>query len=217
MTKATQTPQPLPPLARLFPDLSPDEALPPEFDFEGLAKTLAELALNPENRTPFTVVVKGGWGRGKTTLLRRAKWLLEHPGEVTGEPGLRLNQVSRLLFQPSLAIRDTGGLAEAAPSHWADGKIPEGQENHPVVQVSWSAGEAFCTWLTRRLNGAGARGVANLPTEAQWEWCRDWKAAYPEAEQRDPTGPERGTSRVLRGLGRPRSFIQRIGRYKTRL
>ncbi len=69
-------------LARLFPDLPVDDGEALQFDFEGPARTLAELALNPDNRTPFTMVVKGGWGRGKTTLLRRAKWLLEHPDEV---------------------------------------------------------------------------------------------------------------------------------------
>lgn len=47
------------------------------FDFEGLAKTLAELAWNPANDTPFTVVVRGGWGRGKTTLMRRTQSLLD--------------------------------------------------------------------------------------------------------------------------------------------
>ena len=78
---ATRAPAPSM-LARLFPDLPVDDGEALQFDFEGPARTLAELALNPDNRTPFTVVVKGGWGRGKTTLLRRAKWLLEHPDEV---------------------------------------------------------------------------------------------------------------------------------------
>jgi formylglycine-generating enzyme required for sulfatase activity len=57
-----------------------------EFEFEGFAQMLAGLAWNPDNGTPFTVVVKGGWGRGKTTLLRRAQWMLEHPEEV--DPGV---------------------------------------------------------------------------------------------------------------------------------
>jgi len=47
------------------------------FDFDGLARTLAELAWNPANDTPFTVVVRGGWGRGKTTLMRRTQALLD--------------------------------------------------------------------------------------------------------------------------------------------
>lgn len=116
--------------------------------------------------------------------------------------------------------------------------------------------EAFCTWLTRRLETSARKGAAaQLPTEAQWEfaargadgreypwgaeppderranfggkiggttpvdaypagatpegvhdlagnvweWCRDWFGSYPGEEQRDPTGADRGTSRVLRG------------------
>lgn len=87
---------PAPPLARLFSDLPVDDGQELQFDFEGVAKTLAELALNPDNRTPFTVAVRGGWGRGKTTLLRRTKWFLEHPEEVTGAPDVR--QVKTLWF-----------------------------------------------------------------------------------------------------------------------
>lgn len=68
------------PLARVFADHPlQDQRL--EFEFEGFARTLAELAWNPDNSTPFTVVVRGGWGRGKTTLLRRTQWLLEEKPE----------------------------------------------------------------------------------------------------------------------------------------
>jgi formylglycine-generating enzyme required for sulfatase activity len=126
MTKPAKTPQPLPPLARLFPDLPPEAAEAPAFDFEGLAKTLAELAVNPDNRTPFTVVVKGGWGRGKTTLLRRAKWLLEHPGEVVAAPGLR--RVETLWFNAwKYPDEDTvlAGLLGALLDRFQKGKLLE--------------------------------------------------------------------------------------------
>ena len=32
-----------------------------------------------------------------------------------------------------------------------------------------------------------------------WEWCRDWHKEYPCGSVTDPTGPEDGTSRVIRG------------------
>ncbi|WP_167506004.1 SUMF1/EgtB/PvdO family nonheme iron enzyme [Desulfosediminicola flagellatus] len=55
------------------------------FETAGLAKTLAQLAWNPDNATPFTVDVRGGWGRGKTTLLKEADRLLtENGGRAAG-------------------------------------------------------------------------------------------------------------------------------------
>lgn len=32
-----------------------------------------------------------------------------------------------------------------------------------------------------------------------WEWTGDWKAAYPTGAATDPTGPDEGARRVLRG------------------
>jgi formylglycine-generating enzyme required for sulfatase activity len=32
-----------------------------------------------------------------------------------------------------------------------------------------------------------------------WEWCSDWWGDYPASAQSDPTGPAKGTARVLRG------------------
>ncbi len=46
----------------------------------------------------------------------------------------------------------------AKPSHWTNGEIPKGLENHPVVYVSWQDAVDFCQWAKVR-----------LPTEAEWE------------------------------------------------
>jgi hypothetical protein len=32
-----------------------------------------------------------------------------------------------------------------------------------------------------------------------WEWCQDWFEIYPGGAATDPTGPETGTRRVVRG------------------
>jgi formylglycine-generating enzyme required for sulfatase activity len=97
MSKGRKKPPPATRLARIFADHPlVDEKL--EFEFEGFARTLAELAWNPDNATPFTVVVRGGWGRGKTTLLRRAQWMLDHPGELEEPPPEGVRTVRTLWF-----------------------------------------------------------------------------------------------------------------------
>jgi serine/threonine-protein kinase len=50
------------------------------------------------------------------------------------------------------------------PAHWAGGSPSPGQENHPVVNVSWNDAVAYCLWLAD-ITGKPYR----LPTEAQWE------------------------------------------------
>ncbi|MCQ2260163.1 MAG: bifunctional serine/threonine-protein kinase/formylglycine-generating enzyme family protein [Bacteroidales bacterium] len=35
-----------------------------------------------------------------------------------------------------------------------------------------------------------------------WEWCQDWYGSYSSSSQTDPTGPSRGSGRVLRGGSR---------------
>lgn len=50
------------------------------------------------------------------------------------------------------------------PKHWENGEVPQGKENHPVVNVSWYDAIAYCRWLSDV-----TRKRITLPSEAEWE------------------------------------------------
>lgn len=76
---------------------------------------------------------------------------------------------------------------------WANGEIPDGRDDHPVVMVSHKDAEAYANWLSEQ-TGLKWR----LPTEAEWEKAArgteglmfPWGAEYdPELLNSHDSGP----------------------------
>lgn len=97
-----------------------------------------------------------------------------------------------------------GGLGEhgQAPDHWLQeehrgGGVP-GNDDYPVVGVSWFEAAAYCAWV-------GARtGVPHrLPTEAEWE-----KAARGTTQTRYPWGNTIDSTYASYDAGQPRDALR---------
>jgi serine/threonine protein kinase len=75
-------------------------------------------------------------------------------------------------------VRETN---HAAPTHWIGNKPPFGQENWPVVNVTFADANAFAAWRSKRDSV-----TYRLPTEEEWEYA----ARNGERADLYPWGPE---------------------------
>jgi len=123
--------------------------------------------------------------------------LLAHPVEL---PGFYMaeTEVTNRLYQDFVdanprwrksnldALLSEGVVAESYLSGWEDDRYPAEEADLPVVQVSFHAAEAFCSWLTA--SGALPPGTyVRLPYESEWEYAaRGGLSALPYPTGRDP-------------------------------
>ncbi len=108
---------------------------------------------------------------GEFVMGSNERWDDEAPEHMslTGAFYIDLNEVTNADYKKFINTAE-----KTAPYHWLEGNIPRGEENHPVVYVSWFDANEYCAWVGKR-----------LPNEKEWE-----KAARGEAGLIYPWGNE---------------------------
>jgi formylglycine-generating enzyme required for sulfatase activity len=158
----------------LDPDQTGDSASTPETDSDPDGKTSCGVMFTLPNggNIELCIVDVSSYRRGCDPDVPQ-----ENCGHDEGPPHtvkltrfqMTRNEISRAQFSAFLAAnpgwRKGGALADTECdtrylNDWKTDSPPGGTEDLPVVQVCWTAAEAFCQWL-----GPGF----GLPTEAQWE------------------------------------------------
>ncbi len=104
------------------------------------------------------VAIPGGVLRmGSSTQQDASAQAAETPQHDVMMPGYWIARCPITNYQYQVFVYAT---EHACPPHWHKGIFPDGKQDHPVVNISWSDALAFCRWAN-----------VQLPSEAEWEWA----------------------------------------------
>lgn len=130
---------------------------------------------------PETLLIPGGpFAMGSVDP---ATPVAEQPQHIVDLPDFRIGKYPVTVREYAAFIKDKKD--HPAPQGWFNREPPAERLDHPVTDVSWRDGVAYCAWLSAR---SGRRYV--LPSEAEWE-----KAASGGEERAGEPGTE-GTART---------------------
>lgn len=77
-------------------------------------------------------------------------------------------------------------------------KVTRYAGSNNIDEVAWYDADSGNTTHPVATKAPNELGLYDM-TGNVWEWCQDWYALYSADDQTDPTGPETGNNRVLRG------------------
>ena len=113
------------------------------------------------------------WNRINSSMLRFTdtrllKWRISNASEYEYIPVMGAGETIYIKRTPVTNAEYAEYLAATgaeAPSNWADGTYPEGEEKFPVNYVSYEDAQSYCAWLTEK-DGVN---TYRLPNESEWE------------------------------------------------
>ncbi len=115
------------------------------------------LAFEPE----MVLVPAGEFVMGSDPLKDHHAGGDEQPQHTLYLPDFYLARTPLTNAQYAAFVEATGSWV---PSHWGQGKPPEGEQDYPVVNISWASAMEYCRWLSS-VTGQSY----SLPSEAEWE------------------------------------------------
>jgi formylglycine-generating enzyme required for sulfatase activity len=135
----------------------------------------------PKASTEGMVVIEAGW-----FLMGADGFIFEGPQRRIYLDAFLIDRVPVTNEQYRRFCRATG---HAPPVHWHAGYFPDGEENHPVVNVAIDDARAFARFCGKR-----------LPTEAEWEKSARGSdgRVYPWGDDYDPAKCNTLKSRIGR-------------------